>query len=219
MPVTLESVGDESNIDDFENRRFYVQPFEMLLAGYILDENDFEVIPTINRAMVMSEISSDPAKARTSEKNVNTRGPIVAVQGNVRVVNTIGNFISTVPCNEQYVVQNSTISNSGNTYSVSLPATVNLSLPNVTHYGSDGQPVELPAMVGFTAQTCVYYQVLSDWVSGATGTSISYMAYALEGTLTSENWTITRITIALDGTQISEEAIGPWDDRYILIYT
>jgi hypothetical protein len=61
--------------------------------------------------------------------------------------------------------------------------------------------------------------VLSDWVSGATGTSISYMAYALEGTLTSENWTITRITIALDGTQISAEAIGPWDDRYILIYT
>jgi hypothetical protein len=300
MPVTLESVGDESNIDDFENRRFYVQPFEMLLAGYILDENDFEVIPTINRAMVMSEISADPAKARTSEKNVNTRGPIVAVQGNVRVVNTIGNFISTVPCNEQYVVQNSTISNSGNTYSVSLPATVNLSLPNVTHYDGYGEPVILPAMVGFTARTCAdanwtlvndggtqlntgsipsddsdiiiapsaslvvnsdilgtpiyagvpfnltveldgqvasfgydvstntiqltsapcfYYDVLSDWVSGATGSSISYMAYALEGTLTSENWTITRITITLDGTQISEEAIGPWDDRYILIYT
>lgn len=306
MPLTLESIGDESNINDFENRRFYVQPFEMKLAGYILDENDFEVIPTINRAMVMSEISADPAKARPIEKNVNTRGPIVAVQGNVRVVNTLGNFISTVPCNEQYVVLNSIVSNSGSTYSVSLPATTNLSLPNVINYDSDGSAVITPAMVGFTATTCadalwslvdevnnelnsgsiesggsanivapngnvsalnsnldqigatvgvnsggvnnillpdvthtdsnglpvirpdgvpmictpqIRYEVLSDWVTGATGTSISYMAYATEGTPTNADWVITRITIAIDGTQVSAEATGPWDDRYILIYT
>jgi hypothetical protein len=66
---------------------------------------------------------------------------------------------------------------------------------------------------------CQIFDVLSDFVTGATGTSISYMAYALQGTLTSEDWTITRITIASDGTQTSEEAIGPWNDRYILIYT
>ena len=54
MPVHLENVGDESNIDDFENRRFYVQPFEMALYGYILDEDDFEVVPTVNRAFVNS---------------------------------------------------------------------------------------------------------------------------------------------------------------------
>jgi hypothetical protein len=27
MPLKLESIGDESNIEDFENRRFYVQMF------------------------------------------------------------------------------------------------------------------------------------------------------------------------------------------------
>jgi hypothetical protein len=166
MPVTLESVGDESNIDDFENRRFYVQPFEMLLAGYILDENDFEVTPSINRAMVMSEISTDPARARTAEKNVNTRGPIVAVQGNVRVVNTIGNFISTVPCNEQYVVQNSTISNSGNTYSVSLPATVNLSLPNISiNSTNSGFTETIPSVQNYTIQDNVW--VNSNGVTGS----------------------------------------------------
>jgi hypothetical protein len=107
-----------------------------------------------NFRRVIQFVRPGVSSERIFERNVNTRGPIVAVQGNVRVVNTIGNFISTVPCNEQYVVQDSTISNSGNTYSVLLPATVNLSLPNITHYDSDGQPVELPAMVGFTAQTC-----------------------------------------------------------------
>ena len=56
MPLHLETIGDESNIDDFENRRFYVQLFEMKLLGYILDEDDFEVVPTINRGVMTLEI-------------------------------------------------------------------------------------------------------------------------------------------------------------------
>lgn len=59
MPLHLESIGDESNIDDFENRRFYVQMFEMKLLGYILDEDDYEVIPTINRTMLTLEVDEN----------------------------------------------------------------------------------------------------------------------------------------------------------------
>lgn len=59
MPLHLENIGDESNIEDFENRRFYVQNFEIKLLGYILDEKDFEVVPTLNRAMVMTELIED----------------------------------------------------------------------------------------------------------------------------------------------------------------
>jgi len=64
MPIHLESVGDESPIDDFENRRFYVQLFEMKLAGYLLDENKFEVTPTVNRALVVSEVMESTPKPR-----------------------------------------------------------------------------------------------------------------------------------------------------------
>jgi hypothetical protein len=60
MPVHLETINDESNIDDFENRRFYVQLFEMKLLGYILDEEDFEVVPTINRIQSVIEIEETP---------------------------------------------------------------------------------------------------------------------------------------------------------------
>jgi hypothetical protein len=56
MPLHLEAIGDESNVDDFENRRFYVQLFEVKLLGYIIDEEDFEIVPTINRMMVTTEI-------------------------------------------------------------------------------------------------------------------------------------------------------------------
>lgn len=56
MPLHLETIGDESNIDNFEKRRFYVQLFEMKLLGYILDEEDYELIPTINRTVMTVEV-------------------------------------------------------------------------------------------------------------------------------------------------------------------
>ena len=59
MPVHLEGISDESNIDDFENRRFYIQQFEMKLLGYILDEDDFEVVPTINRTYAFIELDEN----------------------------------------------------------------------------------------------------------------------------------------------------------------
>jgi hypothetical protein len=59
MPVVIESISDESNIEDFENRRFYVQHYEMLLKGYLLDEEDYVVVPTANRAVLFTEISTN----------------------------------------------------------------------------------------------------------------------------------------------------------------
>lgn len=56
MPLHLETIGDESNIDTFENRRFYVSMFEMKLLGYIQDEEDYEVVPTVNRTMTTLEL-------------------------------------------------------------------------------------------------------------------------------------------------------------------
>lgn len=64
MPVHLETIGDESPIDDFENRRFYVQLFEMKLLGYLLDEDKFEVVPTVNRALVVAELVENIVKPR-----------------------------------------------------------------------------------------------------------------------------------------------------------
>lgn len=64
MPVHFESRGDESPVDDFENRRFYVQLFEMKLLGYLLDEDDFEVVPTLNRALLVTELLESNLKPR-----------------------------------------------------------------------------------------------------------------------------------------------------------
>lgn len=77
MPIHFESRGDESPVDDFENRRFYVQLFEMKLLGYLLDEDDFEVVPTINRALIVSELLEGNIKPRIR----------VTVDGNTSAVN------------------------------------------------------------------------------------------------------------------------------------
>jgi hypothetical protein len=74
MPLLLQSIGDESNIDDFENRRFYVQPYEIKLEGYILDSDQFEVIPAINRALVMGEIAETPIAPRFTTSVNKTEG-------------------------------------------------------------------------------------------------------------------------------------------------
>ena len=56
MPLHLETIGDESAIDDFESRRFYAQLFEMKLLGYILNEENFKVIPSVDRSLMMVEL-------------------------------------------------------------------------------------------------------------------------------------------------------------------
>ena len=61
MPLELESIVDESVITDFENRRFYVQNFEVLLKAYVLDEKEFKVVPMPNRVLALVELCS-PAK-------------------------------------------------------------------------------------------------------------------------------------------------------------
>jgi hypothetical protein len=59
MPVVLENIGDESTISNFEDRRYYVQLFEMKVLGYILDENDFIVEPAVTRGIILNELYTD----------------------------------------------------------------------------------------------------------------------------------------------------------------
>ena len=48
MPTKNESVSDES-ILDLEERKMYIISYEILLQGYILNENDFEIVSSIDR--------------------------------------------------------------------------------------------------------------------------------------------------------------------------
>lgn len=58
FPIMLESIGDESQIDDLNGKRYYVQSYEMKLMGYLVDTEEFEVKPAISRVFVTTELDS-----------------------------------------------------------------------------------------------------------------------------------------------------------------
>tara|TARA_R110000868_G_scaffold5983_3_gene34724 strand:+ start:2983 stop:4023 length:1041 start_codon:yes stop_codon:yes gene_type:complete len=62
FPILLESIGDESQVDDLEGKRFYVQTYEMKLQGYLVDEEEFDVKPAISRMFVTTEIETKRTK-------------------------------------------------------------------------------------------------------------------------------------------------------------
>ena len=65
FPVMLESVGDESTIDDLEGKRYYVQTYELRMMAYILDEEKFEVRPGLERAILSYEVETKRPKVIT----------------------------------------------------------------------------------------------------------------------------------------------------------
>lgn len=56
--LKLDSVGDESQIDTVDERKFYIQPYTIKLNGYLLDNEEFEVKPAINRIFTVTEVGS-----------------------------------------------------------------------------------------------------------------------------------------------------------------
>jgi len=66
IPIILNNVSDESVLD-IEKRKYYIQNYEFLMMGFLLDENEFEVVPAITRALTLYEVDTTK-KSRKAEK-------------------------------------------------------------------------------------------------------------------------------------------------------
>lgn len=55
IPIILDDTSDDSQITDLDNKRYYSQLYSFMLQGFILDPNDFEVTPAINRVVNLIE--------------------------------------------------------------------------------------------------------------------------------------------------------------------
>lgn len=63
IPIVLENISDESNFE-LEKRKYYVQNYEFMMMGFIMDEDEFEIKPAITRQLTLFEFDS----ANTSRK-------------------------------------------------------------------------------------------------------------------------------------------------------
>jgi hypothetical protein len=70
MPLYLEGVEDKSVIKDLDDRKYYVQQYNIKLTGYLLYEEDFEVVPTINRIKLREELIVPKLRPTISIKKI-----------------------------------------------------------------------------------------------------------------------------------------------------
>jgi hypothetical protein len=62
FPIMLESIGDESTVENLDGKRFYVQTYEMKMLGYLVDEEEFKIKPAIERIFLTQEVCDKKPK-------------------------------------------------------------------------------------------------------------------------------------------------------------
>lgn len=55
IPIILEGIEDSTPMDTIDGRRFYIQTYKMILVGFLVDSDEFEVKPAISRFLLMNE--------------------------------------------------------------------------------------------------------------------------------------------------------------------
>lgn len=83
IPILNMGITDES-VNDLEKRRYYVQSYDFTMLGFLIDEDEFEVSPAINRLLQVVEIDLKSSK-KQFKKNDNPKStelPVLFVVGN-----------------------------------------------------------------------------------------------------------------------------------------
>jgi hypothetical protein len=57
VPIILQNVGDES-VMEMDRRKYYIQSYDFLMMGFLIDEEEFQVKPAISRTVQLLETST-----------------------------------------------------------------------------------------------------------------------------------------------------------------
>ena len=55
VPILLETISDSSPIDSLDARRYYIQTYQFLMLGFLIDPEEFEIKPAISRTFLLHE--------------------------------------------------------------------------------------------------------------------------------------------------------------------
>lgn len=70
VPIILDNIADESQMN-LDARKYYVQSYEFTMLGYLIDEEEFEVKPAIERALLMTEVDTSTINKRRDQYQQN----------------------------------------------------------------------------------------------------------------------------------------------------
>lgn len=91
VPIIMDNVSDESQMN-MESRKYYVQSYEFTMLGYLIDEDDFEVKPAIQRVTQLIEIDTSSRKQKRKQYPENPNEfqmPFLFVSGNTSLTDRI----------------------------------------------------------------------------------------------------------------------------------
>ena len=98
IPIILDSIDDNSPIDVIDGRRFYLQTYKFTMLGLLLDSNDFEILPSLNRYILTTEIIDENKKnisKSITNNNVDISTYIITANG-VQTQFSVGEIIGTL---------------------------------------------------------------------------------------------------------------------------
>jgi hypothetical protein len=65
IPIVLDNISDESQISNIEERRYYQQVYKFRMEGILIDEDEFEIKPAVNRMLIKFDfMKSDTTKVK-----------------------------------------------------------------------------------------------------------------------------------------------------------
>jgi hypothetical protein len=91
VPIILDNVSDESQMT-MEARKYYVQNYDFTMLGYLIDEDEFEVKPAIQRITQLFEIDTTTRRQKIDKYPKNPDefpSEFVFVSGNTTLVDMI----------------------------------------------------------------------------------------------------------------------------------
>jgi hypothetical protein len=91
IPIVMGEISDES-VMDVEKRKYYIQSYSFTLLGFLIDEDEFEVSPAINRVLQVVEVDEKITKRQVkTETDKNTLLNVLFVTGNT-IINETFNY-------------------------------------------------------------------------------------------------------------------------------
>jgi hypothetical protein len=63
VPIVMNNISDESQLN-LDSRKYYIQSYDFTMLGYLIDEEEFEVKPAIQRSVALFELSTSTSRGR-----------------------------------------------------------------------------------------------------------------------------------------------------------
>jgi hypothetical protein len=97
IPIILNNIEDSSPINTVEGRRFYVQNYNFIMMGYLMDSDEFQVKPAVSRLFTMYEFIKDNTGPTRKFVNKNINLTIVSfIADGEQTVFSVGESIGTL---------------------------------------------------------------------------------------------------------------------------